>query len=69
MTVGRTATGFMHACRKDTISHHLIGSLYVDVGFSTGGHLARNLLGRDFFSRVQVGFRESRLTLYIAAQP
>jgi hypothetical protein len=50
------------------ISHPSLGSFDFEVGFSTGA-IARNLLGRDFFSRVQIGFRESRLTLYVTALP
>lgn len=50
------------------IVHTLLGSFTIEVAFSTGP-IGRNLLGRDFFSRVQIGFRESRLDLYVTALP
>lgn len=50
------------------LSHDLLGTFDMEVGFSTG-NVSRNLLGRDFFSRVQIGFRESRLMLYMTTSP
>lgn len=48
--------------------HADLGSFDLEGAFTTIP-IGRNLLGRDFFALAQVGFRESRLTLYLAAQP
>ncbi len=53
--------------RRVRLTHLSLGTFDVEVGFSTTP--VRNLLGRDFFSLIQVGFRESRFTLYITPQP
>lgn len=64
-TVGAALTARLHPVR---LSHPALGLLDLEMAFSTA-HINRNLLGRDFFSRAQIGFRESRLALYITAQP
>lgn len=64
-TAGSSLTARLHSVR---LSHPSLGSFGVDVGFSMGP-IGRNLLGRDFFALMQIGFRESRLTLYMTAQP
>jgi hypothetical protein len=64
-TVGTALTARLHPVR---LSHPALGLLDLEVAFSTS-HIHRNLLGRDLFSRAQIGFRESRLALYITAQP
>jgi hypothetical protein len=64
-TAGPVLAARLHPVR---LSHPALGLFDLEVGFSAG-HVHRNLLGRDFFSRVQIGFRESHLTLYVIAQP
>lgn len=50
------------------ISHEYLGNFNPDIGFSTEG-IPRNLLGRDFFDRVQIGFREHHLIFYAKSSP
>lgn len=50
------------------LSHPDLGVLEMEVGFSTEP-ITRNLLGRDFFNLVQVGFRERQLTVYMTPTP
>jgi len=64
-TAGLALEARLHPVR---LSHPALGFFDLEVGFSTAP-IRRNLLGRDFFSRVQIGFRESRLALYISPQP
>ncbi|MDQ3776495.1 MAG: retroviral-like aspartic protease family protein [Pseudomonadota bacterium] len=66
----QSTTGHALPARLHTvhIAHALLGSFAIEVAFSAGP-IGRNLLGRDFFSRVQVGFRESRRALYVTALP
>lgn len=64
-TTGAALAARLHRVR---LSHPSLGSFDVEVGFSTGP-IGRNLLGRDFFSIVQIGFRESRLTLFVTGEP
>lgn len=64
-TTGQTLPARLHTVH---IAHALLGSFAIEVAFSAGP-IARNLLGRDFFSRVHVGFRENRLALYVTALP
>ena len=40
----------------------------LEIAFSNG-QIARNLLGRDFFNLVQIGFRERRLEYYLNPRP
>lgn len=40
----------------------------LEVGFSVGD-ISRNILGRDFFGLTQIGFRQSKLTLYLTDVP
>jgi hypothetical protein len=49
-------------------AHDRLGNFTLDIGFSTGP-ISRNLLGRDFFDLIQVGFREHHRTLLIDATP
>ena len=46
--------------------HPDLGSFQLEVGFSFA-EIQRNLLGRDFFNLVQIGFHENHLTLYVTA--
>jgi len=40
----------------------------LEVGFSSVT-IKHNLLGRDFFSLLQIGFRERRQTIYVSLEP
>ena len=64
-TAGTRLNAVMHRVR---LRHDLMGEFELEVGFSTAP-ITRNLLGRDFFNLVQVGFRESQLTFYISTTP
>lgn len=44
--------------------HADLGVFPLDIGFSTE-EIRRNLLGRDFFNFVQIGFREHHLEFYV----
>ena len=50
------------------LSHPDLGEFDIEVGFSSG-EVPRNLLGRDFFDLVQIGFREHHLTFYVTPSP
>ena len=50
------------------ISHPMLGSFTLDAAISTVP-IARNLLGRDFFEHIQIGFREFHHTFHIATGP
>lgn len=50
------------------LSHPELGTFELEVAFSTG-EIWRNLLGRDFFDLLQVGFREHHLTFYVTPNP
>ncbi len=50
------------------ISHRELGKFELEVAFSTA-EIRRNLLGRDFFDLVQIGFREHHLTLFVTPSP
>jgi hypothetical protein len=62
---GGSISATLHRVR---IEHTLLGAFDLDVGFSSS-HIRRNLLGRDFFNLVQLGFRERHLTLFVTATP
>lgn len=55
----------LHSIR---LSHPDLGNFDLKVGFSLT-RIPRNLLGRDFFNLMQVGFRERRLTFYMNRTP
>lgn len=55
-------------CHRVLLQRPGLGTFALEVGFSTS-RIARNLLGRDFFSLVQIGFREHRLEFYIEPTP
>ncbi len=46
------------------LTHNQLGTFKLETAFSTG-EIRRNLLGRDFFDLVQIGFREHYLTFYV----
>jgi hypothetical protein len=64
-TAGNAVTGMLHRVQ---LEHADFGSLDMEVGFSSIP-IRRNLLGRDFFNPVQIGFREHQLSFYITAAP
>ena len=48
--------------------HPDLGRFALDVGFSTD-QIRRNLLGRDFFNLIQIGFRERHSVFYVTPTP
>ena len=50
------------------LSHTKLGVFDLEIAFSSS-EIRRNLLGRDFFDRVQVGFREHHLTFFVTPAP
>jgi hypothetical protein len=50
------------------LSHPELGDFSLEIGF-TESPIGRNLLGRDFFSLIQIGFRERYLTFYVTPTP
>ncbi len=50
------------------LSHADLGTFELELAFSTV-EIERNLLGRDFFDLVQVGFREHHLTFFVTPIP
>jgi hypothetical protein len=61
----QTIEGRLHPVR---LSHPSLGHFELEVGFSTG-NISRNILGRDFFNLIQVGFRENHLAFYVTPTP
>lgn len=64
-TAGRRIEGRVHQIR---LSHPSLGSFELEVGLSTE-EIRRDLLGRDFFNLVQIGFRERQLVYYVTPTP
>jgi hypothetical protein len=62
---GFSIEGIIHPVR---LSHPELGEFDLDIGFSTVP-LRRNLLGRDFFNLVQIGFRERHQVFYVKTEP
>jgi len=62
---GSGMTARVHRVR---LEHAQLGTFALDVGFSTVP-ISRNLLGRDFFELVQLGFRESHKSVFIEPNP
>jgi hypothetical protein len=50
------------------LSHPELGDFDLEIGF-TESPISRNLLGRDFFNLIQIGFRERYLTFYATPTP
>lgn len=50
------------------VFHPDLGDFNLEIGFSTVP-LRRNLLGRDFFNLVQIGFRERQQLFYVRVEP
>jgi hypothetical protein len=61
-----STSGIAIEARKHPVrlSHPGLGSFDLSIGFSTG-EISRNLLGRDFFNLIQIGFRENQQTFFI----
>lgn len=64
-TVGESVNGFLHHVRLILPG---VGEFELEVGFSDRA-IRRNLLGRDFFNFVQIGFREHQLQYYLNPAP
>lgn len=64
-TAGPGIDATHHAVR---LEHANLGVFELEVGF-TLGEIRRNLLGRDFFNLVQIGFRERHLAFYVSPRP
>ena len=62
--VGPTIVGRVHRIR---LTHPAVGTFDLDVGFSTQ-EIRREILGRDFFNLVQIGFRERYLSYYLKTE-
>lgn len=63
-----SGTGISARLHRVILSHALLGDFQLEVGFSLS-QIRRNLLGRDFFDLIQVGFREHQLTFYVSPRP
>lgn len=48
--------------------HPELGTFDLNIGFSTD-QIRRNLLGRDFFNLIQIGFRERHMVFYVTPTP
>jgi hypothetical protein len=55
----------MHRIR---LSNASLGAFEMEIGFSVDD-IRRNLLGRDFFNLIQLGFREHQQTFHILPAP
>jgi hypothetical protein len=66
----KAAAGFGISARihRLALSHVQLGRFILDAAISTVP-IARNLLGRDFFEQIQIGFREFHDTFLITAAP
>jgi hypothetical protein len=64
-TFGGAVTGYLHNIRLTLPD---VGDFSMEIGFSHG-EIRRNLLGRDFFNLVQIGFRERHSEYYLNPLP
>jgi hypothetical protein len=64
-TSGALINGYLHPVR---LSHEGLGDFEIEIGFSIEP-ISRNLLGRDFFDRIQVGFREHHTSFFVTPSP
>ncbi len=64
------AAGFAISARihRLKLSHPQLGSFTLDAAISTVP-IHRNLLGRDFFQHIQLGFREFHQTFLVTSAP
>ena len=56
------------ALHEVQLTHPQLGNFELEIAFSSG-EIRRNLLGRDFFDLVQIGFREHFLTFFVTPVP
>ncbi len=66
--VSIAGTGIVARLHRVRFAHPALGNFELEVGLSTA-RISRNLLGRDFFNLVQLGFRERYLTFYVTPTP
>jgi aspartyl protease len=64
-TAGHAVEARLHYVR---LWHPELGDFELEVGFSLS-EITRNLLGRDFFDLVQIGFREHQLKFFVNPTP
>ena len=64
-TAGNSIDAYLHRVRLTLLE---VGAFDLDIGFSSTP-IHRNLLGRDFFNLVQIGFRERQLEYYLNPRP
>lgn len=64
-TSGQSVDARLHRVR---LSHPDLGIFELEVGFSTS-RVQRNLLGRDWFHYVQIGFQERLAEIYVNSSP
>lgn len=64
-TVGGSLEAYLHRVQ---ITVPGVRVFDLEIAFSNG-QIARNLLGRDFFNLVQIGFRERRFEYYLNPRP
>jgi hypothetical protein len=62
---GAPLSATLHPVR---LFHPDLGDFDLEVGMSSS-EIPRNLLGRDFFDLVQIGFREHHLAFYLTPSP
>lgn len=64
-TIGSSVTAYLHQVQLIVPN---VGDFSLEIGFSNV-EIRRNLLGRDFFNLVQIGFRERRFQYYLSPTP
>ena len=64
-TSGAAIEARLHRVR---LSHAILGDFDLEVGFSLS-RISRDLLDRDFFNCIQIGFRENQLAFYVTPTP
>jgi hypothetical protein len=64
-TDGHTITAYLHDVRLRILE---IGDFDLTIGFSEID-IKRNLLGRDFFNLIQIGFREHQMQYFLNVTP
>lgn len=64
-TMGARLVATLHPVQ---LMHPELGLFRLEVGFSTSD-IQRNLLGRDFFDLVQIGFRERHRMIFLSPTP
>jgi hypothetical protein len=59
-----TGDRFEARIHRVRLSHPAFGSVDLEAGISTAA-ITRNILGRDFFDHMQIGFREHELKFFL----